>query len=448
MRTAAFLGLLALSASASAAPGSSAAQAGSSRSIQNMKQKIKNVLILEMENRSLDNLLGGQTIKGLENPINNGPFCNPLNVSQPNQGYACTGASDYDEILDDPDHAIYGNNIEWYGEFTPDNAAVQSGQLQATMQGFCDEQIRLYNAKENKSVLAHQVMHYYTEEQVPVLTALTNNFVVMNNWFSDIPGPTNPNRVALTSGTSAGKGANNFNNGSMMQRSIFQQLSETHHTWKNYVTDTTMQDALWYNWTYTSGNTKLVQPMSQFYADAANGSLPEFTFLNPSCCGVGTSSMHPTGLVSDGERLIKNIYEALRASPQWNSSLLIITFDETGGFHDHMPPPLAVRPDNLTYTATTPNGQNYTFHFDRLGGRMPTWLISPWVEGAHVEKTGTNCDRETVAYSSTSILRTLGYLWNFGPFTPRVEKAPSFDHLVRAYLRTDTPAKLPEVVTF
>ena len=91
-------------------------------------------------------------------------------------------------MYQDPDHAIYGNNIEWYGEFVPDNNAIQSGALQPKMHGFCDEQIRLYNAKENKSVLAHQVMHYYTEEQVPVLTALTNNFVVMNNWFSDIPG--------------------------------------------------------------------------------------------------------------------------------------------------------------------------------------------------------------------------------------------------------------------
>lgn len=163
-------------------------QPGSKQSIRNMKEHIKNVLVLVMENRSLDNLLGGQTIKGLENPINNGPFCNPLNVTHPEQGYACSGASDYNEILDDPDHAIYGNNIEFYGTFTPDNDAIASGKLQPSMNGFCDEQIRLYNAKENRSVLAQQVMHYYTEEQVPLLTALTNNFVVMNNWHSDIPG--------------------------------------------------------------------------------------------------------------------------------------------------------------------------------------------------------------------------------------------------------------------
>lgn len=448
MRGTVLCGALALAANVHAVPLSSWTRPGSAQSIQNMKDKIKNVVILVMENRSFDNLLGGQTLPGLSNPYHNGPSCNPLNLTNPARGYACSGASDYNEILDDPNHAVYGNNREFYGTFTPDNDAIQSGLLQPTMQGFCDEQISLYGSKENTSTLAQQVMHYYTEEQVPVLTALTSNFVTMNHWHSDIPGPTNPNRVALTSGTSAGYGANNFNYGDMHQRSIFQQLSETNHTWKNYITDSGMQDAAWYNWTYTSGNDKLIVPLSQFYTDAAGGDLPEFTFLNPNCCGTGTSSMHPTGLVSDGETLIKNAYDALRASPQWESSLFIITFDETGGFHDHVPPPLAVRPDDLTYTAATPNGQNYTFHFDRLGGRIPTWLISPWVQAAHPEQLGTNSNSQIVSYSAASILRTLGYLYDFQPFTPRVQQAASFDHLIQKTMMKNAPAKMPDVLEF
>lgn len=87
--------------------------AGSRSSVQNMKDKIKNVVVLVMENRSLDNLLGGQKIRGLDNPINNGPFCNPLNLTNPKAGYACSQASDFDSVIDDPDHAVYGNNIEW-----------------------------------------------------------------------------------------------------------------------------------------------------------------------------------------------------------------------------------------------------------------------------------------------------------------------------------------------
>lgn len=200
--------------------------------------------------------------------------------------------------------------------------------------------------------------------------------------------------------------------------------------------------------TSPSGNKDLAQPLSTFYSDAAAGNLPEFSFIDPSCCGVGTNSMHPTGLISDGEAFIKNVYDALRASPQWNETLFILTFDETGGFHDHVPPPLAVRPDNLTYTETAPNGEKYTFSFDRLGGRIPTILISPWVAKGLVEQKGTDSNGKTVSYSASSILRTLGYLWDFAPFTPRVGSSASFDHLIRNVKRDDTPTALPEPKAF
>lgn len=156
--------------------------------ISNLKANIKNVVILVMENRSLDNLLGGQRIEGLDNPINNGPFCNPYNVSNPALGTACSAASDYDSVLNDPDHAVYGNNLEFYGTFAPDNAAISKGLLVPNQKGFVHEQLRLYIAQANRTVLATQVMNYYTEKQVPVLTSLVQNFVTFNRWHSDVAG--------------------------------------------------------------------------------------------------------------------------------------------------------------------------------------------------------------------------------------------------------------------
>lgn len=153
--------------------------------------------------------------------------------------------------------------------------------------------------------------------------------------------------------------------------------------------------------------------------------------------------MHPTGLVSHGEALIQSVYDAVRNGPQWKNTLFVLTFDETGGFHDHVPPPLAPRPDDMTYTTTTPSGENYTFTFNRLGGRIPTLLISDWVDQGYVEQKGTNTDGNTVSYSATSILRTLGYLWDFEPFNPRIEKAASFDHLIQTTPRDNTPFALP-----
>ncbi|KAJ5117129.1 hypothetical protein N7476_006407 [Penicillium atrosanguineum] len=449
MNPSALLGLLAFAAAVSAAP-SHHQNAHSSSSIKNLKNHIKNVVILEMENRSFDNLLGGQTLKGLENPINNGPYCNPYNLTDSSQGHVCSRAKDFDSILDDPDHSVTGNNIEFYGTFTPSNEAIASGKLTPHQKGFVHEQLRRYGDDVDKTELAKQVINYYTEDEVPVFTSLVQNYLTFNHWHSDHPGPTNPNRAFVLSGTSSGHGTNDdsFYEYGLTQRSIFQQLSETNHTWKNYYTNTEMVDAWFYNWTITSGNKGLAQPLTSFYSDAANGTLPEFSFIDPSCCGVGTNSMHPTGLISDGETFIKNVYDALRASPQWDETLFILTFDETGGFHDHVPPPLAARPDDLTYTETAPNGQNYTFSFDRLGGRIPTILISPWVGKGLVEQKGKDSNGKTVSYSASSILRTLGYLWDFEPFTPRVGASPSFDHLVRTVKRDDTPTALPEPNAF
>ncbi|KAM7214985.1 Phosphoesterase [Rhypophila decipiens] len=405
-----------------------------------------------MENRSLDNLLGGQKTAGIENPINNGPFCNPYSLSAPSQGSACTAASDYNSVLNDPDHAVYGNNLEFYGTFTPNNAAIANGTLVATQKGFVQEQLRLYSGTVNRTVLATQVMNYYTEAQVPVLTALVKNFVTFNHWHSDVPGPTNPNRAALTSGTSYGHGSNDaaFGSYGLPQRSIFQQLTETGHSWRNYVDPKggTGPDAGFYNWTKTSGNTGLIKPLANFYTDAAAGTLPELSYLNPSCCGVGTNSMHPSGRISDGEALIKKVYESLRSSPQWNHTLFILTFDESGGFHDHVPPPLAPAPDSKTYTVSTPDAKSYTLPFNRLGGRIPTLLISRYVAKAKVEQKGTNASGATVSYSASSILRTLGLLWGFTPFNPRVSAAPSFHGLILATARTDAPVTLPASTPF
>jgi phospholipase C len=236
----------------------------------------------------------------------------------------------------------------------------------------------------------------------------------------------------------------------MPQRSLFQQLTETGHSWINYVDPKggTGPDAGFYNWTYTNNKTSQIVPLANFYTDAAAGKLAELSYINPSCCGVGTNSMHPAGLISDGQTLIKSVYDALRGGPQWNNTLFILTFDEAGGFADHVAPPLVPRPDDLVFTATTPNGKAYSLPFNRLGGRIPTLLISPWVGKAYVEQKYPNAAGATVSYSATSILRTLGDLWDFAPFNPRVEAAPSFAHLIRSTIRKDAPDSLPAPVAF
>ncbi|PTU21101.1 hypothetical protein P175DRAFT_0532473 [Aspergillus ochraceoroseus IBT 24754] len=447
MNLSALLGLLTFAAVATALPSNPHGQPHTDKSIAQLKSHIKNVVVLVMENRSFDNLLGGQKHHGLENPVNSGPFCNPFNLTDPSEGSACTEPKDYDSVSNDPDHSVYGNNIEFFGTFNPVEGAVPHNQ------GFLHEQMRRYSSKVNKTTLATQVMHYYTEEQVPVLTSLVKNFVTFNHWHSDIPGPTDPNRAAIVSGSSYGHGTNDagFHAHKLPQRSIWEQLTETNHTWLNYWDPAggTGPDSGYFTWTYSTGNNDKIVHLDQFYTDAAAGKLPEFSYINPSCCGVGTTSMHPSGLISDGEALIKQVYEAVRNSPQWEETLFVLTFDETGGFFDHVLAPSAPRPDNQTYTESTPSGEPYTLTFDRLGGRIPTLLISPWISKGHVEQKGLNSDGQTVSYSASSLLRTLGYLWDFEPFNPRIEAAASFEHLItRTSPRQGSPTVLPSAAAF
>ncbi|KAG6840883.1 hypothetical protein C0991_003476 [Blastosporella zonata] len=392
---------------------------GSEKSVANLKDKIKNVVWILLENRSFDNLLGGIKGHGLDNPINNGPFCNPVNVTQPNATTYCSFPQDFDSIANDPDHSITGYNLELFGTFNPNNTAIAEGTLTPTCQGFVNKQLISYPTL-NPQVAAEQVLGHYSADEVPTLVNIVDEFVTFNRWFACIPGPTDPNRACSVSGTSAGHGTNDASYGShaLTNKAVFQQVDEKGISWKNYG-GTGSGDALYFSWV-KANRAANVQPLENFYQDAYLGLLPSLSYINPSCCGADTNSMHPNGNVSFGQVLIKQIYDAVRTSPQWDSTMLVITFDETGGFHDHVPPPLAVRPDNLTYTETAKDKSVYTFEFDRLGGRMPTFMISPYAPKSHTENNGINpATNESYPYTATSVLKTLGYLWDLEDLTPR-----------------------------
>lgn len=247
-------------------------------------------------------------------------------------------------------------------------------------------------------------------------------------------------------GTADGHGNNDdsFDVSGITIPSIFQTASEKGLTWKNYdgTNGAFSPDSMFFEWTAQNAK-KNVQPLENFYQDAYLGLLPQLSYINPSCCGLNTNSMHPAGNVSFGQVFVKQIYDALRASPQWEKTLLLVTYDESGGFFDHVPNPLAVRPDNKTYTETAADGSEYTFSFDRLGGRMPTWLVSPYTPAGHIENLGVDpVTGKAASYQATSVLKTLGYLWDIEDYTPRVSHSPGFDHLIGPRARHDTPQHL------
>ena len=113
-----------------------------------------------------------------------------------------------------------------------------------------------------------------------------------------------------------------------------------------------------------------------FFDDVAAGNLADFTWLQPRMSTIGDKLptwQHPDASVREGERLIKQVYEAIRAGPKWEETLFLITYDEHGGFYDHVTPPFEGVPVPDSNIAS--NG----FKFDQLGVRIPTIAISPWI---------------------------------------------------------------------
>ncbi|KAJ5475129.1 hypothetical protein N7539_008195 [Penicillium diatomitis] len=450
MKTNSLLPLLSLSGAAVGAAVNSHKQtpfgytSGSKESIANMKDKVENVVWILMENRGFDNILGGVHKKELDNVVNNGPFCNPVSVADPKGQTMCSQFKDFDSVTHDPDHSVTGVNFELYGTWNPDNAAIANGTLKPNLSGFVQRQAERY--KIDDKLATEEVMGYYSENEIPTMVDLVNEFTTFNYWHSCVPGPTNPNRLCAVAGTPDGHGTNDndFDVSAIPIKSIFEVASSKNITWKNYdgTNGAFLSDAMFFEWTAANAKSNVV-PLEHFFQDALLGTLPKLSYINPSCCGIDTNSMHPSGQISTGQVLLKQIYDSLRASPQWEKTMLLITFDETGGFYDHVAPPLAVRPDDKTYTETAKDGSVYTLNFDRLGGRIPTWLISPYAAKGHVENMGVDpATGETSSYSATSVLKTLSYLWDIEDMSPRVSHSPAFDHLIGPKARKSAPQTL------
>ncbi|KAJ5156367.1 hypothetical protein N7492_009170 [Penicillium capsulatum] len=395
---------------------------------------IKNVVVLVQENLSFDHIAGGLTYSDKIDGLLHRHYSNPANVTKsPNENIYYAKNTAPNVASDDPNHSISGINMQIFGKYHPEPSD------DSTMQGFLTEQQLAY---ENDDIeRASEVLNYFTPDRIPVINDLAQNYVLFDHWFAAVPGPTNPNRAYLTSGTSDGHGENDkaFLESTLTQTSIFEMLDEGGITWANYENSTQSDppfqpDALFYD--YVKANAKhRVHPINDFYRDAKAGNLPQFTWINPECCNY--MSMHPKSPVNMGENFVKGVYEALRGSPQWENTLFILTWDEHGGFADHVSPRKGV-PSGAggPYTEKAPDGKDYTFHFDRLGVRVPTLLISPWVEKGRVEQQSPEKGKD---YTHTSILKVLTELWglNADRLGPRVKWSPSFKDLIQTTARKD-----------
>jgi phospholipase C len=374
---------------------------------------IAHVVVLMLENRSFDCMLGrlypgDPTFKGLTlNESNNyGMTYSVWQNTGMDPATACIPDPDPGESFDDMNMQLFGN--------TPRSAAAptmcgfaQNYGTQAASSGWCDP---------------GAVMHYFTPDQAPNISALAKAFGVCDEWYASAPCQTWPNRFFTHTGTALGYVDNHDFPIPFSAPSIFQRLESQNQSWRVYFHDMPQSLLLGDVWSCAALR---YRAFSQFIADAAAGSLPSYSFIEPRYfTDLFKNSLpndeHPPHNVLYGEALIASVYNALRSSPCWKQTLFIITYDEHGGCYDHVPPPTAVPPDGVVANAQG-------FSFDAYGVRVPSVIISPYIAPGTRIKAPVNADGNTYPFDHTSIIATVRGLFIPAdpPLTARDAHAPS-----------------------
>ena len=351
---------------------------------------IKHVFVLMLENRSFDHLFAFSGRKGVPPPDAN-----------------------WGMSADAPDRAPLDPPHEF------EDVAAQIGGNPA-MSGFAQQSY--WNVSRQG----------FAAGALPILRTLANQYFLFDNWYSSMPGPTWPNRFFVHAGSSGGLDNSpsaattiecetldslsfSFPNGTLYTR-----LQQANRTWRVYHDDLFPQvlaikdmiDPFRLN---TGQFSWLKVGEKQFFIDdLADGFDVDYTFIEPNY-GLARGGFengncqHPVGSMAAGEAFIQYVYEAIRNSPVWPQSLLIVTYDEHGAFFDHQNPPAAIAPnDGSQNHDRAENPQN--FAFDRLGVRVPAVAISPWIAPGGL---GSEVFPGKV-FDHTSIIKTVMNLFGIG----------------------------------
>jgi phospholipase C len=370
---------------------------------------IEHVVVLMLENRSFDSMLGrlypdDPDFKGLTlNEYNNygGSGFGVWNNFDMTPATACMPDPDPGEFFTDMNFQLFGSPDR------PDAAP--------TMCGFAE------NYATQAKGAASAVMHYFTPDQVPVISTLAKAFGVSDYWHASAPCQTWPNRFFAHTGTSLGYVDNKAFPIPFRAPSIFSRLEDRGKNWRVYFHDMPQSMLLRDVWSLAPSHYRFFH---QFLADASQGVLPHYSFIEPGYFpdlfdNFMPNDEHPPHNVVHGEKLIADVYNAVRNSPCWKSTLLIITYDEHGGCYDHVPPPPATPPDGIV-------ANSGNFNFNAYGVRVPAVIISPYIPPGSKIRPPKNADGSVTPFDHTSIIKTLRELFDLGDkLTARDEAAPS-----------------------
>jgi phospholipase C len=272
---------------------------------------------------------------------------------------------------------------------------------------------------------------YYTDEDLPILAKLATSYTTFDNYFSSMLGPTWPNRFYQLCATTDVFETGDFpkegaERPSKLELAIFDRLNDAGITSAYYSPGEPMT-MLFQSKKYDA----LTRPYEEFLEHAKEGTLPHVSFVDPNYTAEAeftglSNDFHAYGDVRAGDEFLAEVHDAIANSPQWDKTVMVINFDEHGGFFDHVvPPPVE---DDTVVGAPVPNLKN-------LGFRVPAIVVSPFAPDK-IETDGP--------YEHCSVLKMIEWRWGLEPMTVRDEKAKNLAEALDFSKRRE-PATLPDV---
>ncbi|HEY1411097.1 MAG TPA: alkaline phosphatase family protein [Rhodopila sp.] len=367
---------------------------------------IDHIVVLMMENNGFDRMLGwmGGADRDIDGVDPTHPRSNPDGVDGGDIAQTETRTRNIDR---DPLHYL-ANSI----------AQLDGG----TNQGFVIDFVRTHPASTPEE--RREIMAWYPRGFLPALHTMAEHGVVFDRWFASMPGPTWMNRLFAHTGTSLGHIAEpsslfNPNLHLYDERTLYDEMTDAGVPWRIYFGDVPQSLVLTHQWHHL-GNYRAFR---HWEADVKAGDLPAYSFIEPTYFGPNQNDQHPPHDVMRGDALIAQVYNPLQANPAlFERTLLIVLYDEHGGFFDHVVPPKTVPPDDHT--------QNYSF--DRLGFRVPAIFVSPLLDPGSAHGV----------YDHTSLLKMAAGKWpRITPLGRRAQQAndPLAELTWRDRPRTDLP---------
>jgi phospholipase C len=330
---------------------------------------IDHLVVVMMENRSFDHFLGWlPNAAGIQTGLN---FTDKSGASHPTHSLSgdFTGCPH-----PDPDHTYDGSRVAYDG-----------GKMDGFLRAGSND---LYS------------IGYYGEKDIPFYAALARNYTTCDHYFAAILGPTVPNRMFLYAGQTD-RTDDSFAISSVP--TILDRLADAKVSHNYYYSNVPFL-TLWAD-RYV-GISKL---HSDFVAQASNGTLPAVSFVDPAYTllddGTGNDD-HPHADIREGDRFLYDIFEAVATGPAWSSTVLVINFDEWGGFFDHVAPPRAEAANAVDTDIV--NGKTL------LGFRLPVVIASPFSRG-----DAQSPRISSLVFDHTSVLKLIEWRWGLAPLTPR-----------------------------